>query len=148
MLTAAQAAVLNNKLALQLKSIGDTMCPPSTHNTEGLAWDYYVANKIEAYGKKAKDAARKAAIKAGVMFDHEKEPHAPTDGEAVDVYSGDVIRISLQVKNGAVSIDGKAFYEELMKNVLDFGPLITAIYEKHHKTARPAHSFTATLLSE
>lgn len=147
MLTATQAAVINNKLAVQLKSIGDTMCPPSTNNTESYAWDYYIANKIEAYGKKAKDVARKMAIKNGVMFDHEKEPREPTGGELVDVYTGDVIRISLAVKNGATSVDGREFYATL-KNMGLITDDIEAAYQGAHKTARPAHSFTATLLSE
>lgn len=148
MLSAAQAAVLNNRLALQLKTIGDTLCPPSTNNTESYAWDYYVANKIEAYGKKAKDVARKMAIKNGVMFDHEKEPREPTDGEAVDVYSGDVIRISLSVKKGAVSTDGNAFYAALVKALPEHEAAIQVAFDGAAKVARPAHSFTATLLSE
>lgn len=145
MLTATQAAVINNKLAVQLKSIGDTMCPPSTNNTESYAWDYYVANKIEAYGKKAKDVARKMAIKNGVMFDHEKEPREP--GEAVDVYSGDVIRISLAVKMPVTKVDGEAFYDALKKLGI-VNEQVEERYQLSHKTARPAHSFTATLLSE
>lgn len=143
MLTSAQAAVLNNKLALQLKSIGDMMCPPSTNNTESYAWDYYIANKIEAYGKKAKDVARKMAIKNGVMFDHEKEPREP--GTEADVYSGDVIRISVSVKNPASKLDGEGFYGAL-KRLGIVNDEIEELYQLYHKETRAAHSFTATLL--
>lgn len=147
MLTSAQAAVLNNKLALQLKSIGDMMCPPSTNNTESYAWDYYIANKIEAYGKKAKDVARKMAIKNGVMFDHEKEPREP--GTEADVYNGDVIRISLTVKEPNKTFDHKAFLS-CMEEILppDKHAVLQTFYLGAFKTSRPAHTFTATLLSE
>lgn len=148
MLSAAQAAVLNNKIALQLKSVGEHECPPSKNNAESYAWDYYVAGKIESYGKAAKDDARKKAIKNGVMFDHEKTPHAPTDGEAVDVYSGDVIRISLSVKNGAKSVNSKKFLAAVIKALPDLKGDVEAIYEGCEDTARGAHTFTATLLSE
>lgn len=145
MLTAAQAAVLNNKLALQLKSVGEMECPPSTNNAESYAWDYYVANKIEAYGKKAKDAARKAAIKNGVMFDHEKEPLEP--GSQQDVYSGDVIRISVAVKQPITKVDGEEFYEALKKIGL-VDEKVEKLFLAAHRTSRPAHTFTATLLSD
>lgn len=147
MLTAAQAAVLNNKLALQLKSIGDTMCPPSTNNTESYAWDYYIANKIEAYGKAAKKQAVKKAIRNGVMFDHEKEPLPPETQK--DVYNGDVIRISVAVKQPSKTFDHQTFLdciEELLPP--DQHAVLHTFYLGCFKASRPAHSFTATLLSE
>lgn len=149
MLTSTQAAVLNNKIAAQLKAIGDALCPPSQNNTEGVAWDYYVAAKIEAYGKASKKAVVKLAIKQGVLFDHEKTPKEPGTDE--DVYHGDVIAINLKVKEPSQTFDGKKFYAALVsqKLVSDSNMVdVDALYEECFKESRPAHTFTPTLLSE
>ena len=69
-----------------------TQMPRSANkNTEPLAWDVFVAKLLEKIAKARVSKAVKAAIAAGVMFDHEDEP-CPVGTNKV-VYDGDVVRI-------------------------------------------------------
>jgi hypothetical protein len=143
MLTATQAAVLNNKIAGQLSAIGADLMPTSKHNTESHAWNYLIASKIESYGKKLKETTRKEAIKAGVMFDHEKTPREP--GTNTAIYTGDVVTINCAVKMPSTTFDHKQFSASLLSAGL-MSEEIENIFAASFKASRPAHTFTAELL--
>ena len=148
MLTPAQAATINYSIMQQLNAIGEKLCPPSKNNTEGAAWNYYVASIIEKAGKAHRDKARKEAIKQGVMFDHEKEPKEP--GDANTAYDGDVVRINYVVRNPSTTVDGAQLYEAIMAvGLIDKEDMATfkKLYADAHKTSRPAHVFTAALVT-
>ena len=112
-MTPTQAASLNNKIALKLKSVGQGLMPLSTLNSETIAWDYMIAGKIESYGRKSKEVARDAAIEAGVMFNHEKHPLL--SGEEAVVYKGDVVGIRVAVKEPGVTFDHKTFRRQVLE---------------------------------
>lgn len=147
MLTSTQAAVLNNKIAGLLAEVGSRVhMPQSKQNTEGFAWDYMIASKIEKFGKSAKEKAVKEAIKSGVMFDHEKKPLAA--GSEETVYSGDVVKIDVKVKQASESIDTKKLISFIRASGLIPAVELDVWIEDSTKTARPAHTFTAELLTD
>ena len=142
-------ALLNNKLATQLYEVGNGLMPVSKQNSEQFAWDYYVAHKIEHYGKACKDKARKEAIKYGVMFDHKVLPKPPGTDEVV--YAGDAVCIKVYVKNPSVSFNHLVFF----RGVLDAGlisaenkDLFQSLYASSFTENTAAHTFTAELTAD
>lgn len=148
MLKQAAAAILNNTIAGQLERVGDGLMPKSTNNGEPYAWEYYLASKMEKFCKAKKAAAVKASVKAGVLFDHGKEPMEP--GTDQDAYSGSVVRINVLVRKPACSLDGAGFLQAL-ENSASFTDeqmdIITQLAADNTKEARPAHVFTASLIT-
>jgi len=146
MLTAGQAALLNNTIATQLDAVGKGIMPQSNNNRESEAWDYFIGTKIEKFGKAMRDKARKKAIKVGVLFDHEKAPMPPGTDEVV--FAGDVITINCTVKAGAESVDGRAFYNAVLAaRIIDAAdlPVFKQLFDNATKVNRGAHTFAAEL---
>lgn len=145
MLTATQAAVLNNKIAGQLSDVGKGLMPTTKSNVEGIAWDYLIATKVEAYGKKAKEAAVKEAVKAKLIFDHAKHPKEPGFNEPI--YTGDNVQIMCMVKNGSVRLNSTKLVMELKKikglteDQIDKAMLAAA------DITRAPHTFTPSLIT-
>ena len=147
-MTLTELAIHHNNLANKLYNLRFDLKPTAValSNTESLAWDYHIAAKVEAYGKGAKDKARKEAIKAGVMFDHEKEPLPP--GADKVVYEGKNVVINVKVKEPSTTFDHKKFEYEFNKANLVSGTnreAFDALFAKCFKQSRPAHTFTSDL---
>ena len=143
MLSSAQAAIVNNTIAGQLNEVGREGMPRSGNNGESYAWDYFIATKIEKFGKAKKEAAQKAAIKNGVMFDHEKSPRPPGTDEAI--YSGDVVSIRCAVKNAASKVDVTKLRQLLISRGLVSGSTLDALIEQVTTKNREPHTFTCEL---
>jgi hypothetical protein len=146
MLTSSQAALLNNKIAGQLDEVGTACTPPSKANTGKEAWDYFIAAKIEAYGKAMKKKAVDKAVKAGVIFDHMKSPLAPGSDEVV--YSGDVVQIRCTVKQPSTSTDSKKLIDMIIASGLINASILANMVAGAETKSRAAHTFTAELVTE
>ena len=144
MTTARDAAIINHTIIARLSSVGDGLMPQSKHNRETLAWNYMVASKIEKFGRGMKDNAKKEAIKAGVLFDHETAPLSP--GTDMNVFRGDVVSINLTVKKPAQTFDYSAFRIAMSKAGL-FTDAVEGIAAASFKESRPSHTYIAELLS-
>ena len=82
---------------------GDTAMPRSRKNTEAIAWEYHTSIILEREAAARRKHAQRAAIKAGIIFDHEAEPMEP--GTNARIYVGDVVAIDLTVANPAEKLD-------------------------------------------
>jgi len=146
-MTPAEIAIINSTIAFQLSCTGKGLMPETSSNTESLAWDYMIGAKVETYGKGLKEAAKKRAIAAGVMFDHEKEPRDPYTEEVV--YDGKIVSIHLKVKTPALTFDHKSFIAKVLARNLVSGVNIddfNLLYTDSFKKSRAAHAFTAELV--
>jgi hypothetical protein len=137
----SKTAALNEAFA-EIGIAGGTKMPPSKLNTEPVAWEYFVASLLARFADARKTAATKAAIKAGLMFDHAKEPR-PTGTNAL-IYAGDVVEITVAVTTATSRLDADGFFDAVEKagvkrSVLD--RLVAA----HTTENRPPHKFTAVM---
>jgi hypothetical protein len=76
-LDAAKANALTAAISAAFAAIGTTAAtkmPPSKRNTEAVAWEYFVASLLARLAEGRRKRAHAAAVKAGVLFDHEKQP--------------------------------------------------------------------------
>lgn len=121
-----------------------TAMPRSKLNTEPLAFEVFVAKHLEKIAKARSAKAIKAAIKAGVMFDHEKDPEP--DGTARIVYDGDVVRIDLTVGTGRAGFDLEGFVESLLAAKVE-PKLLKRLVSKHETVTASPHSFKASLVT-
>lgn len=109
------------------------------------AWEYHVASALLRLAEKRRDAAIKEAIRAGVMFDHEKTPAAA--GTQRVVYAGPIVEIAVKVADGGragLFVDG--FVADLIKAKVD-PKLIERLRAKHRTETRPSHAFTSSLVT-
>lgn len=109
------------------------------------AWEYHVASALHRLSETRRNAAIKEAIRAGVMFDHEKTPAAA--GTQRVVYAGPIVEIAVKVADGGragLFVDG--FVADLIKAKVD-PKLIERLRAKHRTETRPAHGFTSSLVT-
>jgi hypothetical protein len=121
-----------------------TKMPGCKRNTEPAAWEYHVASHLLRLADARKKKAQAAAIKVGVMFDHEKQPR-PIGSESV-VYAGDVVDISVSVTTPATKFDLSAFCADLEKSGVKL-LLINRLANKHTSENRAPHKFTSSLVT-
>jgi hypothetical protein len=121
-----------------------TAMPPSKRNNEPHAWEYHVASHLLRIAEARKKKAQAAAIKAGIMFDHEKAPLVP--GTTKQVYAGDVVEISVAVTTPQSRLDHAALIDDAEWTAPQRNLLLKLI-AKHTLASRPPHKFTASLLT-
>lgn len=108
---------LLNNIQKHLEKIGtDKTTGLPTENTgnmphEPIAWELMVAGIIRSYGEKRYDAAKAAALAAGVLG---KEADA-VPGTKVAVYDGAYVTVTRQVNSPASRLDSKKLVTELRK---------------------------------
>jgi hypothetical protein len=118
--------------------------PKCESNLAPAAWEYFVAKHVYSLAGKRKDAAEKAAIEAGVIFDSEKTPHQP--GREM-TFNGEIIAIALQVREGSERVNVVAFEAQL--RILGVKQsIIDKAREAATTTSRPAHIFTPYLVTD
>lgn len=151
--TAATAAARTDALIVTFRGIGkeDGSAMPRWTGDKAkqpageAAWEYHVSTQLAKIATKRRDDAIKAAVKAGVMFDHEKDPQ-PAGTQRV-VYSGPIVEISVKVgESGRVGIDFPAFVDSLVKAKVD-PRLIERLRVKHRTETRPSHEFRSSLVT-
>lgn len=146
-LDAAHSIAKTDALNTAFAAIGtsaDTAIPRSKRNQEPLAWEYHVASHLLRRAEARKSAAVKAAVKAGVIFDHEKAPMP--EGTNALVYAGDVVEISVAVTTPATRLDAPALFDDLEKSGVK-RTLIDRLAGKHTHENRAPHKFTSTLVT-
>lgn len=139
---------LRDKINISFAEIGvsnGTKMPKSGDNREPIAWELWVAHHLASYADKRKRVAEAAAIKAGVIFDKEKDPK-PAGTDAV-IYNGEVVSISVLVRQPTTRVDVDKLMAVLKargvkQKILDEG------VEQATVTNRPAHVFNAKLIQD
>ena len=147
MLSSSDKNKLVDKVNTAFTNIGKsngTKMPPSTSNTDSYAYDYWVAQQLASLANKRKEQAEKAAVKAGVLIDKEKNPQP--EGNKQVVYHGDNVAISLAVSNAATRVDVDKVVSYLIEKGVSIGIIDCAIAHASSKS-RPAHVFTTYLLT-
>jgi hypothetical protein len=120
-------------------------CPPSTRNTEATAWEFFVAAHLQTIAAGRLKEARASAVRAGVIFDHDKHPRTPQDTGVL--YRGDNVVVTLTVKAPTVTVD----VDEVCAFLIDKGvsvKLVSDAVEHSRRERRAAHEFRASLLTE
>ena len=64
-------------------SANGTKIPKSSDNKAPIAWEYWLSSHLLALAKGRFASARIEAIKAGIIFDHEKDQRTPGTNEQV-----------------------------------------------------------------
>lgn len=118
--------------------------PPSQRNNEPQAWEYHVASHLLRIAEARKTAAARSAVKAGILFDHEKRPCSA--GTNALVYAGDVVEIRVAVTTPASRLDAVAFVADLEERGVS-RELLDKLLTAHTKQNRAPHKFTSSLLT-
>lgn len=146
-LDAARSATLTETINSAFAGIGQgapVTMPRSKLNTEPVAFELFTARLLVKFAKAREEKAIKAAIKAGVMFDHKADPEP--DGTARVVYDGDVVRVDLKVGSGREGVDHDAYVDSLAK--AGVAPaLLKRLATKHATVTAAPHSFSASLVT-
>lgn len=118
--------------------------PRNESNKAPYAWEYFVSCHLASLANKRKDQAEKAAIRAGVLIDKERNPQPPGTREVI--YNDDVsILVEVRAPSERVDVD------DMMEYLIKAGVKESVVYaarEKAVKLNRPAHVFLANLVAE
>jgi hypothetical protein len=129
-----------------LSSIGrDKTTKPAVMkgNTSPIAWEFFVVDHLKKMiAARAKEAQR-AAITAGVIFDHEKFPKEAGANETI--YNDEYVSIHLTVNQSGTKINTNKLLAYLAANKVDETLLQRAIDAATEET-RPAHRFAPSLV--
>ena len=120
-----------------------TKGPRSRENTGPTAWEYFVSYHLAGLAKARLDAAKKACVKAGILFDHEKFPREP--GDSGLVFTGEHVGVMLTVKRPGERIDTDKLHLALQNRGVKES-VIQEAYEEAKYYTRPAHEFRPTLV--
>jgi len=139
----AKAAAINESFAA-IGGTGDTRMPRAKGNSEPIAWEYHVASHLLRLADARKKKAQAAAVKAGVIFDHEKQPLCV--GTNALVYAGEVVEIVVSVTTAATRLDTAGLFDAFEKAGLKRA-LIDRLVAKFTSDNRPPHKFVSTLVT-
>jgi len=84
-----------------------TICPPSKSNVALIAYEFVVAQFLRKQADARFEQATREAVKAGVIFDHKKEPLA--GGVTQVLHNSDVAVITVVTKAPATRFDKDLF---------------------------------------
>ena len=118
--------------------------PKSDSNLEPLAWELYVAKHVLSLAEKRKDKAELEAAKAGLINDKEKNPKPAGTREII--YTGNVVSISVEVRNPSPRVNVTKVLEYLVAKKVDAKLLADAV-EQATTYTKPAHVFTPILIT-
>ena len=122
-----------------------TKMPKAEGNREPLAYELWCAQHLASLATKRKEQAEAAAIAGGVIFDKEKNPKEGGTKEVI--YNGEIVVVSVDVRNGATRVDAAAMATYLMEH--NVAPLLVQeamSYATKHN--RPAHVFNSMLVTD
>jgi len=138
----AKTDALNTAFAAIGVSAPDTKMPKSRRNDEPFAYEVFCAKHLRRIAEARETKAVKEAVKAGVMFDHEKKPMAV--GTTALVYAGEVVEIGVSVTAPATRLDADAFCAALVKAGMKEAT-VTRLRSASTVDNRAPHKFVATL---
>lgn len=146
-LTSVQAAKIINAINNAFDKIGHYnghSMPPSTKNTDPVAWELFVAQHLTKVAEGRRKKAHASAIASGVIFDHTENPRAPGD---YAIYECDILSFQCNVKNPASVVDPKKLQAELIKAGVDAMLIQKCVASATTQRAAP-HTFTGALITE
>lgn len=146
-LTPRRRNELIDAINVAFKDIGNVAPtkPPRTKSNQGpAAWEYFVARHLEGLAAGRIKQAKREAISAGVIFDHEKQPREPGTNEMI--YTGEQVGVWLEVREPGTRIDTVRLVEHLQskkvaQKVIDEAVAYATV------TNKPAHVFRVSLLT-
>jgi hypothetical protein len=133
-------ADVNNLFSL----IGQKLPARSGNNQEPLAYEYFIASHLAKLAVGRRDAAKQAAIKAGVMPDVDDPANQREPGTDEFIFNGELVTIMLNVAKPRVQVDMKALSAALIAAKVK-PEVVTAAIEAASKPTRAGHKFTAML---
>lgn len=125
-------------------SIATAMPRSKSGNREPFAWELLVSKHLKRLADAREKKAVKEAVKAGVIFDPEKQP-LPVGSNAM-VYAGDVVEISCEVGTPQTRLDLEGLLPDLEKAGIK-PPVLLKLITKHTHNNRAPHKFSATLVT-
>jgi hypothetical protein len=147
-LTARTRVQLVDKINMCFTNIGITngaKMPKSGDNREPIAWDMWLGYHLATLAKKRKANAESAAVKAGLIFDKEKNPR-PTGTKEV-LFNGELVSIAVEVRKSSTRVDVDKLIAFLAGKKVPPGVLAEALEQASYET-RPAHIFDPVLISD
>lgn len=139
----AKTQAFNTAFA-EIGSSAVTAMPRSKSNREPIAWELLVSKHLKRLADAREKKAVKEAVKAGVIFDPEKQP-LPVGSNAM-IYAGDVVEISCEVGTPQVRLDLQGLLPDLEKAGIK-PPVLLKLITKHTHDNRAPHKFSATLVT-
>lgn len=142
--------LLTNKINKRFADIGTTngtAMPQSPSNNEHIAYELHIALALARLAEGRKKHAMKEAVKAGIIFDHEKEPKPA--GTKETLFNGSVVQVDVSVKTPTSRFDHNKFIDDLLATFITLPrEEVEALVFKHTYLNRPAHTFTTELVSD
>lgn len=121
-----------------------SLMPRSKDNREPMAWELHVAKLLKRLAEAREKRAVTAAVKAGVMFDHEKAPKPVGTHEIV--FTGEVVEVAVDVTTAATKLDIAGLIVDLERAGLT-GKAIKRMVDKNTSENRAPHKFTTSLIT-
>lgn len=118
--------------------------PRSGNNLEPYAWELFVAKHVLRLAEKRKDDAEAACAKAGLINDKEKNPKPAGTREII--FTGNVVSISLEVRNASPRVSHTKMVDYLLEHGVKQEVLDEAV-KAATSLSKPAHVFTPILIS-
>ena len=146
-LDASQAIGKTDAINAAFASIGyvnGSAMPRCRRAKELVAWEYHLASHLLRVAETRRKKAHADAVKAAVIFDHEKFPEPVGTNRLV--YAGEVVEISVSVAAPIAGVDHVAFVVDLLKAGVK-PALIKRLTAKHTTETRPAHKFVSSLVT-
>lgn len=131
-----------NVMFSKIGTTNGTTRPETKNNRAPIAWELWVSSHLASVAKGRYEQAKKAALNAGIIFDHFKTPHEPGYEH---IYEDDVVEVWLKVNKPSRSYD----VDKLCSYLIGRGVSKKAINEAlvHASTqGKAAHTFTASLI--
>lgn len=128
------------------RTLAETKLPRSMGNSASpIAYEYWLSGHLASYANKRKEAAERAMVMHKFIPDKEKNPKE--EGWKGQVYSDAAVAVNLEVRMSSARVDHKMMAEFLVSKGIRTD-LIDEAIEHATKMTRPAHVFTAFLISE
>lgn len=140
----AMIAALNTAFA-EIGNVGATVMPKARKNLEPIAWELYVATHLLRIAEARKKKAAERAIRAGVIFDHEKEPLE--EGTNSLIYAGELVEIAVQVGTPQTRVDPVGLGAAMEKSGIS-AKVVARLVAANTVATRAPHKFQATLITK
>lgn len=130
-----------NTLFASIGTTKETKVPKlSKSNVAMIAWEYYVAKRLDTMASARRKEATKQAVEAGVIFDHEKHPREA--GTTDKVYEDENILILVSVSSPSTSYNAQKLIAFLEASLDAQGlELLEEAKRLAVTVRRPAHEF-------
>lgn len=135
---ARKASIQKSLAAIGVKN--GSAPPESGSNTFGIAYEFFVADQLRSACTKRYDAAKAAALSAGVLGD-EKDYR---EGDTVTAFDNEHLSISVKKASGSYTLDKTQLRNELSKAGLT-EMKINGIMDNASKPKKGAVSFITSI---